>query len=63
MQVDGEEYVVDQPEADQDGVAIINPDDGPDPLAGLPTADDCTSCCPSKMCLLSHAEYFWQTRR
>jgi hypothetical protein len=46
MQVDGDEYVIEPPEDERDDVAIINPDDGAEQLAGLPTADDCMFCCP-----------------
>lgn len=43
MQVDGDEYVVEPPESERDDVAIINPDDDGEQLAGLPTADNCMS--------------------
>lgn len=51
MQVDGDEYVIDPPENERDGVAIINPDDddAAEQIAGLPTADDCMSWYPSSI--------------
>jgi len=50
MQVDGDEYVIEPPESERDGVAIINPDDdAAEQVAGLPTADDCMFWCPSSI--------------
>jgi sugar lactone lactonase YvrE len=43
MQVDGDEYVVEPPESENDDVAIINPDDDGEQLVALPTADNCMS--------------------
>lgn len=49
MQVDGDEYVIEPPESERDDVAIINPDDDAEKVAGLPTADNCMSSVSSRV--------------
>lgn len=56
MQVDGDEYVVEPLEGEQDNVAIINPDDDAEQVAGLPTADDrmCSGSLRIRAVILNH---------